>query len=325
MTKREYQLKDDPAEAYRLESALRCPSGWPKAPEGFEDRCVAAIRAAAHNGGASGGRAWKIAASIGLATAFSGLAAWMAGNVLSGGDEDEPAATAETVLVDEETEAILKEGKMIARKTAGIIGAALTTLAVGSRELTSEPTFVFLRPETSSFWHTATNNVMTVPVDFPIGASSATMYVSGVAYNRIYENIETDSFTFELPEADSDETENVYDLRLVFNDPGSTVRTAKLGLIRGLSPDPEGVTRCLAPSSGRLWQRTTGRAVVPIPYGTTSFQVNGVETPTGLDGAQGWFAMDVPAGGVSLSLVAPGISSAVSLLGAGGGMLLIVK
>ena len=325
MTKREYQLKDDPAEAYRLESALRCPSGWPKAPEGFEDRCVAAIRAAAHNGGASGGRAWKIAASIGLATAFSGLAAWMAGNVLSGGDEEEPAAAAETVLVDEETEAILKEGKMIARKTAGIIGAALTTLAVGSRELTSEPTFVFLRPETSSFWHTATNNVMTVPVDFPVGASSATLYVSGVAYNRIYENIETDSFTFELPEADSEETENVYDLRLAFNDSGSTVRTAKLGLIRGLSPDPEGVTRCLAPASGRLWQRTTGKAVVPIPYGTTSFQINGVETPTGLDGAQGWFAMDVPAGGVSLSLVAPGISSAVSLLGASSGMLLIIK
>ena len=248
----------------------------------------------------------------------------MAGNVLLDGEEEQETQ-AESVLVGDETEAILKEGKMIALKTAGIVGAALTTLAVGSRELTSEPTFVFLRPETSSFWHTATNNTMTVPIDFPEGASSATLYVSGVAYNHIYENIEADSFTFELPEADSEETENVYDLRLVFNDSGSTVRTAKLGLIRGLSPDPEGVTRCLAPANGRLWERTTGKAVVPIPYGTTSFQVNGVETPTGLDGAQGWFAMDVPAGGVSLSLVAPGISSAVSLLGANSGMLLIVK
>ena len=325
MTKREYQLKDDPAEAYRLESALRCPSGWPRAPKGFEDRCVAAILAAAAPAdGAPGGRAWKIAASIGLAAAFSGLAAWMAGNVLLDGEEEQEAQAA-SVLVGDETEAILKEGKMIARKTAGIVGAALTTLAVGSRELTSEPTFVFLRPETSSFWHTATNNTMTVPIDFPEGANSATLYVSGVAYNHIYENIEADSFTFELPEADSEETENVYDLRLVFNDSGATVRTAKLGLIRGLSPDPEGVTRCLAPANGRLWARTTGKAVVPIPYGTTSFQVNGVETPTGLDGAQGWFAMDVPAGGVSLSLVAPGISSAVSLLGANSGMLLIVK
>lgn len=326
MTKREYQLKDDPAEAYRLESALRCPGGWPKAPKGFEGRCVEAIRsAAARNCGAPGGRAWKIAASIGLAAAFSGLAAWMAGNVLSGGDEEEPEAKAETVLVDEETEAISKEGKMIARKTAGIVGAALTTLSVGAAELMSEPTFVFLRPETSSFWHTATNNSMTVPIDFPEGASSATLYVSGVAYNHIYENIATDSFTFELPEADSEVTENVYDLRLVFNDSGSTVRTAKLGLIKGLSPDAEGITRCLAPTTGRIWARTTGRAVVPIPYGTTSFQVNGVETPTGLDGAQGWFAMDVPEGGVSLSLVAPGISSAVSLLGANCGVLLIVK
>ena len=114
------------------------------------------------------------------------------------------------------------------------------------------------------------------------------------------------------------------ELLLAFND--GTERRAKLGLIEGLSPDAEGTTRCLAPANGRVWESVKGgRAVLPIPYGTTSFQVNGVETPTGLDGAQGWFAMDVPAGGVSLSLVAPGISSAVSLLGANSGMLLIVK
>ena len=47
-------------------------------------------------------------------------------------------------------------------------------------------------------------------------------------------------------------------------------------------------------------------------------------TMNGATVAQGT-VLDVPAGGVSLSLVAPGISSAVSLLGANSGMLLIVK
>ena len=47
---------------------------------------------------------------------------------------------------------------MIARKMATLVGAAMVSVAVPAAELTSEATFVFLRPETSSFWNTADNN-----------------------------------------------------------------------------------------------------------------------------------------------------------------------
>ena len=214
---------------------------------------------------------------------------------------------------------------MIAKKSTVMAGAAIAALAVGAMELASEPTFVFLCPETSSFWHTATNNVMTVPVDFPEGATSASLQVSGVAYSRLYENIVTNSFTFELPPAESEDAENVYDLALAFNDSAGTVRTAKLGLVKGISPGADGVTRCLAPMNGRLWEKTRDRAVLPIPYGTTSLKINGVETPTGLDGAQGWYALHMPAKGhATLTLIANEITYAASLLGCGG-YLLIMK
>jgi hypothetical protein len=220
---------------------------------------------------------------------------------------------------------------MIAKKSTVMAGAAIAALAVGAMELTSEPTFVFLCPETSSFWHTATNNVMTVPVDFPEGATSASLQVSGVAYSRLYENIVTNSFTFELPPAESEDAENVYDLALAFNDSAGTVRTAKLGLIQGLSPDSEGSTRCLAPAEGDVWDTIKKRAVLPIPYGTESFtmSVNGgtvTEVDTGLNGAQGWYALKPNTDdSVSLSLVAGGINYAATLLGQGDGFFVIIQ
>ena len=328
MTERQFQLSDDSAEAYRLAAALHDPEGWPKPPDGFEARCRAAVRNARVQTAEPPRRRFprplRIAASIAAVAAFAGFAAWLAVESLPA--PERPAVAEDRV--DEETEAITKESgvNMIGRKTAGIVGAALTTLAVGATELESEPTFVFLRPETSSFWHTATNNTMTVPVDFPAGATSARLYVSGVRYTRTYDNIAKGEFTFELPPAESDDSENVYDLALQFNDGANTVRTAKLGLIKGLSPDAEGTTRCLAPASGNLWGKASKKAVLPIPYGTTSLSVNGVETPTGLDGAQGWYALRIKPGELySLSLIANEVTYAASILGGGAGMMIIMR
>ena len=330
MTRRQFQLCDDPAEAYSLKAALHNPVGWPRPLAGFEERCMAALRnarlSALPRSAGRLSRPMKIAASVAAMAALAGFASWIAVESLS---EPEPAPQVVQQAVDEETELITKEsGKnMIVRKMAGIVGAALMTLPVGATtEAISSPTFVFLRPETSSFWHTATNNVMTVPVDFPAGATSASLYVSGVAYNCRYDDIQDSSFTFELPPAESEATEDVYDLRLEFNDPDATVRTAKLGLIRGLSPDAEGTTRCLAPASGKVWSRVQGHAVLPIPYGTTSFTVDGESRDTGLDGAQGWYALRLRSGQtVSLSLIANEIQYDASLVGNYGGLMLIFK
>lgn len=214
---------------------------------------------------------------------------------------------------------------MIAKKLATVVGASMLSVAFGAKELTSERTFVFLRPETSSFWHTAKGNSVTVPIDCPDGATSATLEVAGIGYEKTYGNLPGGSFTFTLPAADSPSTENVYDLTLTFDD--GTIRTAKIGLINGVSTDAEGATRCLLPANDRKWNKVVRQAVLPIPYGMTSFTVDGQETETGLKGAQGWFAIGPvePKESVSLSLSVAGSEYLASLLGGGSGLMLLFK
>ena len=161
---------------------------------------------------------------------------------------------------------------------------------------TSDGTLVYLRPETSSFWHTATNSTMTLPVEFPAGASSATLAISSAfGYSRTIPGIVASSVTVTLPEPKQPlkgvPTEDVYDFTLTFDD--GTVRTARLGLVAGLASEGAGETRCLAPATGRAWPKTYSRAVIPIPYGMTSFMLNGEPVDAGLGGAQGWFALQV--------------------------------
>ena len=215
---------------------------------------------------------------------------------------------------------------IMARKVAALAGAAVLTVSAPAAKLSSEPTFVFLRPETSSFWNTATNSTVTLPIDYPNGATKATLTVNGVGYNRVYSDLTGDSIEIDLPVPNSPKTENVYELTLAF-DNGAASRTAKLGLIQGLDSGAKGSTRCIAPAQGKVWSTEKDRAVLPIPYGTTSFTVNGVERDTGLDGAQGWYALSPIAPGtvISLSCLADGVSYAASILGGRSGMFLIIK
>ena len=178
---------------------------------------------------------------------------------------------------------------IMARKVAALAGAAVLAVSAPAAKLSSEPTFVFLRPETSSFWNTATNSTMTLPIDYPNGATKATLTVNGVGYNRVYSDLTGDSIEIDLPVPDSPKTENVYELTLAF-DNGAAPRTAKLGLIKGLDSGAKGSTRCIAPAQGNVWSTATDRAVLPIPYGTTSFTVGGEAVDPGLDGAAGWYA-----------------------------------
>ena len=259
------------------------------------------------------------------ATAYIGVSA------LSDSPDEDTVETASSVEEKKTDIFDSQEGEnmIMTRKVASLVGASLLAVASPGTEIESEETFVFLRPETSSFWNTATNSTMSLPIDYPNGATKAKLEVTGVGYSKVYENITSDSFDIELPVPDSPQTENVYDLTLTFND--GTVRTAKLGLIQGLSPDSEGSTRCLAPSEGAVWNAVKKRAVLPIPYGTTSFtmSVNGGEVTnvdTGLNGAQGWYAIKSATGdSVSFSLVANGMNYAATLLGQGDGFFVIVK
>jgi len=268
---------------------------------------------------------------------FLGLGAFAATAYFGGSallKDDSITASQETpVPADNQDVFDVKEGEnmIMTRKVASLVGASLLAVASPGTEIESEETFVFLRPETSSFWNTATNSTMSLPIDYPNGATKAKLEVTGVGYSKVYENITSDSFDIELPVPDSPQTENVYDLKLTF-DTEATVRTAKLGLIQGLSPDAEGATRCLAPAEGSVWEKVKYRAVLPIPYGTTSLsmQTNGGEWKPCFEnhnGAQGWYALSPIGRGdnISLSCIVDGVSYVASLLGGGDGFFVIVK
>lgn len=84
--------------------------------------------------------------------------------------------------------------------SAGLIAACAALSASASDR--SAPALVYLRPETSSFWHTATNSTMMLPVDFPFGASSATLTIAGAfGYSQTIPDITASSVTVTLPEA----------------------------------------------------------------------------------------------------------------------------
>lgn len=210
---------------------------------------------------------------------------------------------------------------MTIRRTAALVGAAMVSLAVPAAER-SDPTFVFAKPGISSFWHTATNSTMALPIDFPEGATKASLAVNGDRYSRTYTDIVEQEFVLTLPAATSPKTENVYDLTLSFDDEAGTVRRAKLGLVESFSPGDTGTTRFQVPAEGAVWKR----AVLPIPYGTTSFTLNGVETDTGLGGDQGWYALRGRSGETySLSLVVDGVDYSASLMGYSDGAVVILK
>ena len=197
---------------------------------------------------------------------------------------------------------------------------------VYSAPVSSDSQLVYLRKDTSSFWHTATNRTMTLPVEFPAGASSASLTIAGAfGYSQTIGNITGSSVTVTLPEATMPRhgaaTEDVYDFTLTFNN--DVVRTAKLGLIAGLG---EGATRCLAPVSEPEWEKVRGQMLVPIPYGMTSFEIDGVATDTGLNGDQGWYTLKLKSNvAATLTALVDDKQWAASLLGAASGFFLIVR
>ena len=167
------------------------------------------------------------------------------------------------------------------------------TVAFAVSELVSDRMFVHVRPEMSSFWRTATSNVVELPVDMPKTAKSATLHVEGIGYERTYPDLKEGVCMIELPEASSPARENVFSLTLTFDD--GTERTATLGVIEGIRSAEEGCsTRCRLSGNGLTWRKSASRAVIPVPYGTVSISMQGGgETGTvaaELDRSAGWYA-----------------------------------
>lgn len=209
-------------------------------------------------------------------------------------------------------------------------GILLSAAAFGSDGFKSDAAFVFLQPETSSFWHTATDSTMTLPVYYPKGATKATLLVEGMEYSKTYSDITGDDVEIELPAPETERTENVYTLTLSYDD--GSVRTAKLGAVRGYAKDCTGAARCVIPEASSAWKKFKYRAVLPVPYGMKdlSLSLNGGDPQpleTGLDGAQGWYGLEGIKRNDSLDFAYElnGMQYALSLIGGGDGFFMIVK
>ena len=207
-------------------------------------------------------------------------------------------------------------------------GILLPIIAIGAEGSKSDATFVFLQPETSSFWCIATNSTMTIPIYYPKGATKADLLVDGMQYAKSYNDITSDSVEIELPAPANERTENVYTLTLSFDD--GTVQTAKLGAVRGYAKDAAGVARCVIPEESASWKKFKYRAVLPVPYGMKNLTLclNGAEPqPLETDGAQGWYGLEGIKRNDSLdfSYELNGMPYALSLVGGGDGFFFIMK
>ena len=192
-----------------IAAALRERTAQRRLPPDF----MARIAAAARSFGASAPRSRfpvRKAAAIWFALGLGALAA-VVGRVIIDvpGDEAPEAESEEAATSDSTTNKQGEDNMIMARKVAALAGAAVLTVSAPAAKLSSEPTFVFLRPETSSFWNTATSSTMTLPIDYPSGATKATLTVNGVGYNRVYPDLTADSIEIDLPVPDSPKTENV--------------------------------------------------------------------------------------------------------------------
>ena len=101
------------------------------------------------------------------------------------------------------------------RGLAAAVAYAMALVAF-SAGLESPATFVSLRPRENSFWTTATNSTMSLPLDFPRSATSASLRICGVSYtNEIHGIVPLPSFSggyvVSLPPAAKPKEENVYD------------------------------------------------------------------------------------------------------------------
>ena len=173
---------------------------------------------------------------------------------------------------------------------------------------------IFLNADATSFWRTATNNVISLPVEMPVLATSAKLVVKGIDYQKEYTVTQSGDYEIVLPNADSIEKENVYDLTLTFNE--GTQQKAKIGLVQGFSAiGGEGAsTRVLAPKDDRKWNVVKKRAVMPVPYGTTSLTVNGVEIDDAAANAQGWYALSGSSGDTATVILRENDASSEALL-----------
>lgn len=94
---------------------------------------------------------------------------------------------------------------------------AVSMFAASVMAATSDPTTVFLQPERSSFWRTATNSTVELRIDYPDGATKAELTVQGGTFAVRVPDITFGAYLVQFPEPVTPEAEDVYSLALVLD------------------------------------------------------------------------------------------------------------
>lgn len=204
------------------------------------------------------------------------------------------------------------KGNDIVKTLIGLPVLLLAALpALAGAEITSDPTFVIVQPEQSSFWSTMPSHSVNVSIDFPKGSEQAVLTVSGnrgqeYIYNIGRSDLEDGGYVVELPDPANETDEDVWTFSVVYVENNPThppvPKTAKAALLSGVVSGTQVITRCIVPKDGKEWNKVRGgHAVIPVPYGTTSLTLNGNPVDTGLDGAQGWYYLNTLPAGLTLT------------------------
>lgn len=171
----------------------------------------------------------------------------------------------------------------------------LIAAAVMSAASYAAETNLFMRSKSNILWRTSPGTTFDVPVVLPPDASSATLTVTGRGYSRTYSNLSGGWQEVTLPAATSDETEDVFDLTLAFDDPAATVQTVKLGHVASAASDGDAEARVRVAGS-RKWGVVKDRAVIRMPANAGTLSIDGDPVDDGLAAAAGWFRFDAVGG-----------------------------
>ena len=170
----------------------------------------------------------------------------------------------------------------------------------------SDGTVVFLRPDETPLWRTATNSTMRLEWLSPRGASATSLVVEAKVggWRDEIDLAGGESVDVVLSAPTAPEVENVYDFTLTFDN--KETKTASLGVVRGAGAG-DGFLGTSCAISDRAMKRIGRRAVLPVPFGATRLVLNDENVDTGLGGAYGWYAWgplsaDAVAGGARLEI-----------------------
>lgn len=207
---------------------------------------------------------------------------------------------------------------------AGVMAAFAQAFGASATSATS---IVWTKPDESLQWKTVMSASAPVALDWPKGAASAQLTIEVDGAFVVQTNI-TDTTAREVlvipPTLPAEyAAERVLAVSVEYRDSGNaTLDTAsvQLGWVTGVEGNG---TRVITAASGKEWREVEKYAVLPIPEETTAFAVD--SEAQDYDAPGWWEWRHIRPGAHELSLTAGGEDYLASLLGKGGGLILIFK